>query len=185
MDVFDQVKQAVDDFNLYWNGFSATEQEVKDITAAVEERIMRDKAAHTELVKTLTAQSEDPARPEILRKLAGKELERIQGCTFGPSEDETAAFNAAMSEAHAALREVGKTATKLQELLDTAKKGLQAIKNSTYQKYDPTLSRSSLERRRADFKSLSEPIEPVADRLERMRKGEYGQISDGLHYEHP
>ena len=34
MDVFDQVKRAVDDFNLYWKGFSATEQEVKDITAA-------------------------------------------------------------------------------------------------------------------------------------------------------
>ena len=92
MDVFDQVKQAVDDFNLYWKGFSATEQEVKDITAAVEERIRRDKAAHAERVETLTAQSEDPARPEILRKLARKELERIQGYTFGPSEDETAAF---------------------------------------------------------------------------------------------
>ena len=58
----------------------------------MKERIRRDKAAHAERVETLTVQSQDPARPEILRKLAGKELERIQGRTFGPSEYETAAF---------------------------------------------------------------------------------------------
>lgn len=155
MDVFDQVKQAVDDFNLYWKGFSATEQEVKDITAAVEERIGRDKAAHAERVETLTAQSLDPARPEILRKLAGKELERIQGRTFGPSEDETAAFNSAMNDAYTALREVQKTETKLQGLFEAAKDELQAMKNGTYVNRDPLLSRRALAGRREVFDRLS------------------------------
>lgn len=126
MDVFNQVKQAVDDFNLYWDGSSTTEREVIDVINAVEERIKKDKAAHAERVETLIVQSEDPARPEILRKLAGKELERIQGRTFGPSEDETAAFDVAMSEANAALREFGKTATKL---LDDVSRMVYTYKN--------------------------------------------------------
>ena len=78
MDIFDQVKQAVDDFDLYWDGFSTTEREAIGVINAVEERIRRDKAAYAERVETLTAQSLDPARPEILRKLAGKELDRLQ-----------------------------------------------------------------------------------------------------------
>lgn len=155
MDVFDQVKQAVDDFNLYWKGFSATKQEVKDITAAVEERIRRDKAAHAERVETLTAQSLDPARPEILRKLTGKELERIQGRTFGPSEDETAAFNAAMNDAYTALQEVQKAETKLQGFFEAAKNELQAMKNRTYVNCDPLLSRRALAGIREAFDRLS------------------------------
>lgn len=155
MDVFDQVKQAVDDFDLYWKGFSATEQEIEDITAAVEERIRRDKAAHAERVETLTAQSEDPARPAILRKLAEKELERIQGRTFGPSEDETAAFNAAMNDAYTALQEVQKTETKLQGLFEAAKNELQAMKNGTYINRDPLLSKRALIGRRETFDRLS------------------------------
>ena len=155
MDVFDQVKQAVDDFNLYWDGFSTTEREVIDVINAVEERIGRDKAAHAERVETLTAQREDPARPEILRKLAGKELERIQGRTFGPSEDETAAFNAAMNDAYTALREVQKTETKLQGLFEAAKDELQAMKNGTYVNRDPLLSKRALAGRQEAFDRLS------------------------------
>lgn len=155
MDIFDQVKQAVDDFDLCWSGFDATEQEVKAVTAAVEEKIGADKAAHAERVETLTAQSQDLARPEILRKLAGKELERIQGRTFGPSEDETAAFDTAVNEAHDALREVQKTGTRLQELIEAAKNELKAIKNRTYLKRDPLLSKGVLERRWEEFGRLS------------------------------
>ena len=64
-------------------------------------------------------------------------------------------FDAAMSEAQAALREVQKTGRKLQTLIEAAKNELKAIKNSTYLKRDPLLSKGVLERRREDFGRLS------------------------------
>ena len=65
MDIFSQVKQGIEDFGMCWNAFDAADEEARKVIAVVGERIERDKAAHAERIEALTAQSLDPARPEI------------------------------------------------------------------------------------------------------------------------
>lgn len=84
MDVFNQLKQTIQDFDVCWTLLEAARKETGDIMAAVLERIEGDKAAHAERVESLTAQSMNQAAPVVLRDLAARELEQIKGRTFGP-----------------------------------------------------------------------------------------------------
>ena len=158
MDIFSQVRQGIDDFGMCWNAFDAADEEARKVVAAVGERIERDKAAHVEQVETLTAQSMDQTRPEVLRKLAVRELEQMKGRTFGPSEDETAAFYSTLSDAQAALHEAAKAKAKLEELFEAAKVELRRMKAKAYEENarDTNLAKRWIESRREDFDRLSE-----------------------------
>lgn len=89
------------------------------------------KIAHVERVATLTAQSRDPARPEIVRKLAVQELERLKDREFGPSEDEINAFNGAVQDAKDALKNFVLLESKLRELFQKAKEELDDLRKNT------------------------------------------------------
>lgn len=161
MDVFTQLKQTISDFDMCWNLLEAAEREMMDIIYAVSDRIERDKAAHAERVENLTAQSVNQASKAILRELAARELEQIQGRTFGPSESETAAFNSSMNGAQAALLEVKKTRTKLNELFEAAKVELRTMREEAYKNHsrDPLLSERVIKSRWEAFNRLSTPGE--------------------------
>ena len=158
MDIFSQVKQGIEDFGMCWNAFDAADEEARKVIAVVGERIERDQAAHIERVETLTAQSLDPARPEILRKLALRELDQMKGRTFGPSEDEIAAFYSALSDEQAALQEATKVKAKLEELFEAAKVELRKMRTEAYENNtrDTNLAKRWIESRREDFDRLSE-----------------------------
>ena len=158
MDIFAQLRQSIEDFGMYWKAFDAADEEARKVVSAVGERIERDKAAHAERVEALTAQSQDPARPEVLRKLAVRELEQMKGRTFGPSEDETAAFYSTLSDAQAALHEAAKAKSKLEELFEAAKVELRKMRTEAYENNtrDTILSERRIESRREDFDRLSE-----------------------------
>ena len=141
-----------------WNAFDAADEEARKVIAVVGERIERDKAAHVERVETLTAQSIDLGRPKVLRKLDARELEQMKGRTFGPSEDETAAFYSTLSDAQTALREAAKAKTNLEELFEAAKVELRKMRNEAYENNtrNTILSKRRIESRREEFDRLSE-----------------------------
>lgn len=157
MDVFDQLKQTIQDFDVCWTLLEAARKESGDIMAAVLERIEGDKAAHAERVESLTAQSMNQAAPVVLRDLAARELEQIKGRTFGPTEAEKAAFNSSMGGAQAALQEAAKTKIRLDELFEAAKVELRTMKANAYKEHsrDTLLYRGILERRWEEFNILS------------------------------
>ncbi len=131
MNIFEQLTQAVADHETCWTAFKSAKQQGRDITAAVAARIAADRAQVDERTATLTAQSRDIARPEVVRKLAVQELDHLQERTFEPTADETAAFATAMEDAKAALLDFVATKGKLQELFGEANQQLKMLRAST------------------------------------------------------
>jgi len=68
MSVFEELTQAVADYNTVWVAFRSSEQAARDVTAAIGERVKADRRQIAERRAVLEAQSRDPARPEIVRK---------------------------------------------------------------------------------------------------------------------
>ena len=112
MSIFDQLTQAVADYDILWTAFRESAQRAADVTKATAARIAADRAQVDERTATLTAQSRDPAHPPVVRQLAQQELSRLQGHTFEPSPTEIAAFDAAMRDARDALRDLFAEANK-------------------------------------------------------------------------
>ena len=112
MSIFDQLTQAVADYDILWTAFRESAQRAADVTKATAARIAADRAQVDERTATLTAQSRDPARPPVVRQLAQQALSRLQGHTFEPSPTEIAAFDAAMRDARDALRDLFAEANK-------------------------------------------------------------------------
>lgn len=131
MTIFERLSQAVTDYETCWTAFKSAEQQGKDITAAVVARIAADRAQVDERTATLTAQSRDIARPEVVRKLALQELERLQEHIFEPTVDEAAAFAAAMEDARAALRDFSAVKVKLEELFREASEEMKSMRSGT------------------------------------------------------
>lgn len=144
--IFEQLSQAVADHETCWDAFKAAEQQGKDITAAVVDRIASDRAQVDERTATLTAQSKDIARPEVVRRLAQQELERIKGVTFEPTADEKTAFNSAMVDAQTALRDFAAVKDQLRELFVEVNQELQTMRSNTLGNgsKDPDLARKWL-----------------------------------------
>lgn len=131
MSIFTQVEQTVSDYNVLWAAFRESAQQAADITKATAARIAANRRQADERTATLTTQSRDPARPEVVRKLASQELERLQKRTFAPAEDEVATFNSAIEDAQAALRDVRKVNGQLQDLFTEANKALSTLRART------------------------------------------------------
>lgn len=148
MDIFDQLKTVASDHETLWAVFRSSEQAAQDVAAAVRERIRRDKQAQAEMVATLTAQSQDSARPEVIRRLAKQELSRLETRTFGPSDDEINAFNGAVRDASVALGDFIHLESKLRELFQKAKEELDDLRKNTLgnTSRDWELARNRLER---------------------------------------
>lgn len=131
MSIFIQVEQAVSDYNVLWTAFRSNAQAASDVTAAVAARIAADRAQVDERTATLTAQSRDMTRPEVVRKLAQQELDRLQERTFEPTADEVAAFNSAMADAQSALRDFVSVKEKLRTLFGEANQQLKTMRADT------------------------------------------------------
>lgn len=131
MSIFIQVEQAVSDYNVLWTAFRSNAQAASDVTAAVAARIAADRARVDERTATLTAQSRDMARPEVVRKLAQQELDRLQERTFAPTSGETDTFDSAMGDARAALWDAVTVQGQLRDLFAAANKELSALRTST------------------------------------------------------
>ena len=131
MSIFTQVEQTVSDCTALWAAFRESAQQAADITKATAARIAADRRQADVRIDTLVAQSRDPARPEVVRKLALQELSRLQERVFEPTADENTAFNSAMEDAQAALRDVRKVNGQLQDLFTEANKALSALRAGT------------------------------------------------------
>lgn len=131
MSIFTQVEQTVSDYNVLWTAFRSSAQAATDINTAVAARIAADRAQVDERTATLTAQSRDIARPEVVRKLAIQELDRLQERTFEPTAAETVTFAAAMEDAKAALRDFISVKEKLRTLFGEANQQLKTVRADT------------------------------------------------------
>ena len=131
MSIFIQVEQTVSDYNVLWTVFRSSAQAAADVTAAVAARIAADRAQADERAATLTAQSRDMTRPEVVRKLAQQELDRLQERTFAPTADEAAAFATAAKDAQAALRDFVSVKEKLRILFGEANQQLKTLRGDT------------------------------------------------------
>ena len=118
--VFSAVKALAIDYQRLWIAIRAADKSMEAITSAASDRIKADRQAAAERVDILTRQSADPARPEIVRRLALQELEQLQVRTYGASEDEAAAFAAEMQNALDALDGARETGSKLSAALKAA-----------------------------------------------------------------
>ncbi len=131
MSIFTQVEHAVSDYNMLWTAFRSSAQAAADVTASVAARIAEDRGRVDERTATLTAQSRDIARPEVVRKLAQQELDRLQEHIFEPTADEVAAFNSAIADAQAALRDFVSVKEKLRTLFGEANQQLKTLRAGT------------------------------------------------------
>lgn len=131
MRIFAQVEQTVADYDVLWVEVRSKQQQAADITSTVASRLAADRSHADERTATLTAQSKDPARPEIVRRLAQQELERLQERRFEPTEAEIAAFDTAVQDARDALRDARAVRQQLRELFAAADKELSALRGST------------------------------------------------------
>lgn len=131
MSIFEQLTQAIADYETLWVAFRESAQQAADITKATAARIAADRRQADERTATLTTQSRDPARPEVVRKLALQELSRLQECTFALTADENTAFDSAMRDAEAALRDFVATKRKLRDLFEQANGELKTMRANT------------------------------------------------------
>lgn len=131
MSIFEQLTQAIADYETLWAAFRESAQQAADITKATAARIAADRRQADERTATLTTQSRDPNRPEVVRQLAQKELERMQERAFAPTENETTAFDSAMQDAEAALRDFVATKRKLRDLFEQASGELKTMRANT------------------------------------------------------
>lgn len=118
--VFSAVEDLAVDYQRLWAAIRAADKAMEAITAAVSDRIKADRQAADERADILTRQSTDPARPDIVRRLALQELEQLQSRTYGASEDEAAAFAAEMQNALDALDGAREAGSKLSVALKAA-----------------------------------------------------------------
>lgn len=131
MSIFEQLTQATADYDALWGAFRESAQTAVDITSTVAARLADERSRIDERTATITSQSRDPSRPEVVRKLAIQELDRLQGITFAPSEDEAAAFSAALDDARAALRDAIAVRSHLAELFRAADQELKTLRAAT------------------------------------------------------
>lgn len=133
MSIFEELQQVADDFNALWGAFRQSETNLKDLTATVKERIAADKKTVSERVELLTSQSVDPARPDVVRRLAAAELEKVKAApAIGPTQAERAAFDAELEQAQEALQEAQTTRKKLYDALTEAKRELETIRTNSF-----------------------------------------------------
>lgn len=162
MTIFEQLTQAVAGHDTCWAAFQSARQQGNDIINAVAARIAADRTAADERTAALVAQSRDPARPEVVQRLALQELERLQKRTFEPSADEVAAFSVAMDDAEAALRDFSATKVKLRELFEAANQQLKTLRGDTLGSghMDPELARKWLDGEERSFALLGKTGRP-------------------------
>lgn len=162
MNIFTQVEQAVADYDSLWAVFCESAQQAADVTKATAARIAADRAQVDERTTVLVAQSRDPARPEVVRKLAQQELGRLQDRTFEPTPDETAAFDAAVHDARDALRDARTVHKQLRDLFVEADKALSSLRAGTLgdQSRDVELAERRLDGEERSFSMLGKTSRP-------------------------
>lgn len=162
MSIFEQLTQAIADYETLWAAFRASKQQAADITRAVAARIAADRAQSDERTATLTTQSQDMARPEVVRKLAQQELDRLQERTFAPTSGETDTFDSAMGDARAALQDAVTVQGQLRDLFAAANKELSALRASTLgnSSCDSELARRHLDGEQRAFNLLGKTGRP-------------------------
>lgn len=160
---FNQLTQAVADYDALWVAFLESERRAADVTGATIVRIAADRDQVDERTTALVAQSRDLARPEVVRRLALQELERLQSRTFEPTPDERAAFDAAMDDAKAALRDARTVRGQLRDLFTEADKVLSALRGGTLgdQHRDVELAGRHLDGEQRAFDHLGKTGQPV------------------------
>lgn len=131
MSIFEQLTQAIADYETLWAAFRASKQQAADITRAVAARLAADRRQVDERTTVLISQSRDPARPSVVRQLARQELDRLQEQSFEPTADESATFAAAVEDAQAALRDIRTVRQQLRDLFGAASGELKALRAST------------------------------------------------------
>lgn len=162
MTIFEQLTQTVADHDICWAAFQSARQQGNEIIYAVAARIAADRTAADERTAALVAQSRDPARPEVVRKLAQQELDRLQERIFEPSADEATAFTVAMEDAQAALRDFVAIKGKLRDLFEEASGELKTMRAGTLGdgSRDPDLARKWLDGEERSFALLGKTGRP-------------------------
>lgn len=162
MSIFEQLTQAASDYDILWGAFRANLQAAADVTSATAARLADERTRADERTATLIYQSRDPARPEIVRKLAAQELDRLQERTFSPSADEAAAFSEALKNAQAALRDVVKVHAQLRDLFSAAHRELDTLRAGSLGNLslDVDLAERHLEGERKSFDCLGHTGRP-------------------------
>ena len=152
--VFTKVEELAVDYQRLWRAIRAADQSMKAITVATSDRIKADRKADIERADILARQSADPARNDVVRKIAVQELERLQARTYGANEDETAAFDAEMRNALDALEGAREVGQKLRKALKMAEKEVDSIRLECVGFGDLALAQNWLDGDRRRFDSL-------------------------------
>lgn len=114
--------QLADDYKLTGLSIRASKNEAAEILDAVTARIQQEQAHNEERHAELQAAIDDKARSEVVRKMAGLELERLEGLTPTVTQEERALFAEKINEANAALSELRKIESQLTAARSALKK---------------------------------------------------------------
>ncbi|MCD8051278.1 MAG: hypothetical protein LUE89_06325 [Clostridiales bacterium] len=149
-----QLDQLASDYRLTALSVDVAKKEAAEILDAISARIQQEQAHNEERRAELQAAVDDKSRSEVVRKMAGLELERLEGTTPTVTQEERALFAEKINEANAALSELRKIGSQLTAARSALKRQVdEDFKLSSLSKFDALL--------------LSRHVEGVQERFER------------------
>ncbi len=115
-----QLDQLASDYRLTALSIEVAKKEAAEILDAISARIQQEQERSEERGAELQAAVDDKSRSEVVRKMAGLELERLEGLAPTVTQEERALFDEKISEAATALSEL----RKIEKQLATARSAL-------------------------------------------------------------
>lgn len=117
-----RLDQLASDYRLTDLSVEVAKKEAAEILDAIGERIEQEQAHNEERRAELQTAVDDKSRSEVVRKMAGLELERLEGLTPTVTQEERALFAEKINEANAALSELRKIESQLTAARSALKK---------------------------------------------------------------
>lgn len=111
--------------------FEEQHRNVEAIIAITRERIATDKQETAEKIEQYKKTVADQSRPQTVRRIAEKELEALQNCTFSASDEEREAFETAFEAEKRALSDLGKAKTQVNEAFADVRRKLEEMQKES------------------------------------------------------
>lgn len=124
----DRIEQLHSDYLLTASAFNEALTAAADVCRAAEERMQSERKEVAEKLKQLTARQSDASRSETVRRLAGIELNKLQGWEPSVTVEERAEFEAAIRDAETAKEDMRKLHAETRTELEAVKKRLAEIR---------------------------------------------------------
>lgn len=135
-DTFKNLEEAGTDYKTAMLAFQTARADANDIAAAIETKILCERARDADRAAELAVITANPARSETVRRMAQAELDVLAAKAYAPTTAERAAFDAAIAEAEQALKDADALRCRMIDQLREARAALDELSRETVHKPD-------------------------------------------------